>query len=109
MDYTEIIKTLITVGIPAIVTILSTHKIKTQANKHACRQSILQLILEDKVAYMERKLPGRTGRLPENKQAIMDEYDEYKVSGGNHYIDEKVEEYLKWHKEVTEELMKNAR
>ncbi len=97
-----------TVCVPAATTIITTGVIKRQANKHACRQSILQLILEDKVAYMEGKLPGKTGRLPENKQAIMDEYDEYKISGGNHYIDEKVEEYLKWHKSVTEELMKNA-
>lgn len=96
MDWTEIIVTIITVCVPALVTVYSTHRIKVQANKHACRQSILQLILEDKISVME-------GKLPENYKSIIDEYDEYHECHGNHYIDEKVEDYKKWYDKITEE------
>lgn len=94
MDWTKILTTIITVCVPALVTLISTKKIKTQANKHACRQSILQLILEDKISVME-------GKLPENYKSIMDEYDEYHQCHGNHYIDEKVEDYKKWYSEIS--------
>lgn len=97
MDWTQIIVTIITVCVPALVTILSTQKIKTQANKHACRQSILQLILEDKISVME-------GKIPENYKSIMDEYDEYHQCHGNHYIDEKVEDYKKWYENFSNSL-----
>lgn len=38
------------------------------------------------------------GKLPENHKAILDEYDRYKKNGGNSYVVEKVEDYLKWYK-----------
>ena len=95
----QIITTGISVCIPAIVTLISTISIRRQANKHSTRQSILQLILEDKIAVMEHKLP-------ENYQAVMDEYDEYHKCYGNHYIDDKVSEYVGWYKETTKKLTK---
>ena len=80
--------------IPAVVTIITSRGLKIIAKKHASRQSILQLILEDKFRVeVEHKNP-------ENFKAIMDEYDEYKKCYGNHYITDKVDEYHKWYKEI---------
>lgn len=92
--WTTVITALITAGIPALVTLVTTISVKRQANKHSSRQSILQLILEDKVAVME-------GKLPENRQAILDEYDEYLNCGGNSYVHKKVEEYESWYQSIT--------
>lgn len=87
----QIIVTAITVCVPALVTIITTKSVKKQANKHSTRSDIMQLIIEDHVRDIEDK-PA------ENYQAILDEYDEYKETGGNSYIHEKVEEYKKWYK-----------
>lgn len=88
---------LITAGIPAFVTLHSTKAIKSQANKHSARQSILQLILEDKMLVME-------GKLPENHNAILEEFDEYTANGGNSYVHKKVDEYIKWYDNLTKEV-----
>jgi hypothetical protein len=93
MDWTEILDTLIKVGIPALITIITGKKLKRQANKHSARQSILQLIIEDHVRVMEHKLP-------ENYQAILDEFDEYKSNGGNSYIQSKVTDYVDWYGKI---------
>ena len=89
LDWTEIIKVLI----PAIVTMISSALLKRQANKHNTRSNIMQLIIEDHVRVME-------GKLPENRQLIHEEFDEYKRSGGNSYIDGKIDEYEKWYKSL---------
>lgn len=91
MDWTQIIVTSITVCVPALVTIITTRSVKKQANKHSTRSDIMQLIIEDHVRDIEDKPP-------ENYQAILDEYDEYKETGGNSYIHEKVEEYKQWYR-----------
>ena len=96
----QIIVAGITVCVPALVTILTTKSVKTQNNKHNTRSNIMQLIMEDKLAVMVEH------KLPENYQAIMDEYDEYHSCYGNHYIDEKISEYRIWYKEVTKSLTK---
>lgn len=90
----QIIVTSITVCVPALVTIITTKSMKKQANKHSTRAGIMQLIIEDHVRVME-------GKLPENYQAIMDEFTEYTSCGGNKYIDGKVEEYKVWYKNLT--------
>ena len=95
----QIIITAITVCVPALVTLFTTKSVKKQANKHSARQSILQLIIEDKVRVFE-------GYIPENYQAILDEYDEYIANGGNSYIKEKVEDYKKWVKDTEKKLNK---
>ena len=96
----NIIVAIITVLVPSITTLITTKSVKRQANKHSARQSIMQLILEDHVRYNENKLP-------ENRQAILDEYDEYVKSGGNSYIHSKVEEYEEWYKELANKIHKN--
>lgn len=93
----QIIISVITVCVPACVTIFTTKSVKKQANKHSARQSILQLIFEDKVRALE-------GFAPENYQAILDEFDEYTRSGGNSYIHAKVDDYKKWYKEQEKTL-----
>lgn len=90
----QIIVALITVCIPTLTTILGTKTMKKQANKHSTRSDIMQLIIEDHVRVME-------GKLPENYQAIMDEFTEYSDCGGNKYIDEKIEDYKVWYKTLT--------
>ena len=98
LDWTQIVVTLITICVPATVTLFSGKKTRTQANKHNTRSNIMQLIIEDHVRVMENKLP-------ENKQKIHEEYDEYISCGGNSYIHDKVKEYDDWHKT----LMKKAK
>ena len=95
----NIIVATITVLVPSITTLITSKSLKKQANKHSARQSIMQLILEDHVRSHENKLP-------ENRQAILQEYDEYIKSGGNSYIHGKVEEYEEWYKKLTNNVHK---
>lgn len=95
----NIVVAAITVLIPSITTLITTKSIKRQGNKHSARQSIMQLILEDHVRVQENKLP-------ENRQNVLDEYDEYIASGGNSYIRSKVEEYEDWYKSLSKDVHK---
>lgn len=98
----QIIVTIITVCVPAITTLITTRSVKRQANKHSSRSDIMQLIIEDHVRIME-------GKLPENRQLILEQYDAYKNAGGNSYIHKKVEEYEIWYAQLTKERSKNAK
>ena len=93
----QVLVAVITVCVPAAVTLCTTKSVKRQSNKHACRQSILQLIFEDRVRALE-------GFPPENYQAVLDEFDEYKKNGGNSYIHDKVDDYVKWYKSQEKQL-----
>ena len=95
----QIIVALITVSIPAAVTLFTTKSLKSQNNKHNTRSNIMQLIIEDHVRVAE-------GQLPENRQAIHEEYDEYVQNGGNSYIHKKVDEYEVWFEAVNKTLTK---
>lgn len=97
----QIIITAITVCVPALVTLITSKKLKKQANKHSTRSDIMQLIIEDHVRVME-------GTFPENYQAIMDEFTEYQASGGNKYIDGKIEDYKEWYKSVNKKGVNSA-
>ena len=89
----EIIIALITVAIPSITTIITSLLAKRENYMHNAKQSILQLIVEDKIRVME-------GGIPENKQNILKEYDVYFKKGGNSYVHEKVENYSKWYESI---------
>ena len=89
----EIIIALITMGIPSITTIITSLIAKRDNYVHNAKQSILQLIVEDKIRVME-------GGIPENKQNILKEFDEYDKRGGNSYVHEKVESYKKWYSSI---------
>lgn len=93
----QILVALITVSIPAITTLITTKSIKKQADIHSARQSVLQLIFEDRVRALE-------GFPPENYQAVLDEFDEYTKKGGNSYLKDKVEDYVSWYKEQQKKL-----
>lgn len=72
-----------------------------QENKmHSAKQSILQLMLEDKLAVLE-------GKLPENYKDISIEFDDYIANYGNSYMHRKMDDYEAWYKDVTDKLSKN--
>ena len=73
-----------------IATVVSAILQSRAANKHAAKQSIFQMILEDHVGVSE-------GHIPTNYQNILNEYDVYHKNGGNSYVTEKVEAYKKWY------------
>ena len=89
----EVIIALITMGVPSVTTIISSLLAKRDNYLHNAKQSILQLIVEDKIRVME-------GGIPENKQNILKEFDEYEAHKGNSYVHEKVDSYLKWYKTI---------
>ena len=89
----QIIISLITVAVPSITTIITSLLAKKDNYMHNAKQSILQLIVEDKIRVME-------GGIPENKQNILKEYDEYDKHGGNSYVHEKVDNYVKWYSKI---------
>ena len=75
---------------PTVATIV-TALIQARSNKrNFAKQSILSLINDD----MTRALYGR---IPENYQNVLDEYDQYHKNGGNSYITTKVDDYKKWY------------
>lgn len=91
----DIVITLITIGIPSSVTAVTAVIQGRTMNRHAARQSILQLMLEDHLAVQE-------GKFPTNYQSVLLEYDNYRKAGGNSYVSDKVDEYKKWYKEQEE-------
>lgn len=80
----------ISAGLPTIATIV-TAMIQARSNKrNFAKQSIFNLINDD----LTRALYGR---IPENYQNILDEYDQYHKNGGNSYVSQKVEDYKAWY------------
>ena len=90
----QIIVALITVAIPSLTTIITSLIAKKENYMHNAKQSILQLIVEDKIRVIE-------GGIPENKQNILKEFDIYSKKGGNSYVHEKVDNYIKWYNAIT--------
>ena len=89
----DIIVTAITICVPSTATIVTALIQSRTMNKHAARQSILQMIMEDHLAVSE-------GKLPTNYQNILAEYDIYKKNGGNSYVTDKVDEYKRWFADI---------
>lgn len=79
----------ISAGFPMVTTLVTALLQRRSNEKHAAKQSILQMIMEDHQAVME-------GHLPTNYQNILHEYDIYHRNGGNSYVTEKVENYKTW-------------
>lgn len=99
MEGGDIVVSLITAGIPSAATVVVAFFQSRTMNKHAARQSILQLIMEDHLAVQE-------GKLPTNYQSVLHEYDIYKKNGGNSYVEAKVNEYKTWFDEVQKNMKK---
>ena len=84
-------------GIVTAITTVITTIIRGRASaRHSAKQSILQMIMEDHIAVAE-------GHLPTNYQNILEEYDEYKRTGGNSYISSRVSDYKQWFLEQEKE------
>jgi archaellum component FlaG (FlaF/FlaG flagellin family) len=77
-------------GLPTVATIITALLQARTSNRHNAKQSIFQMIMEDKVAVLY-------GGIPSNYQNILNEYDIYHKNGGNSYVTEKVEAYKKWY------------
>ena len=71
---------------------------KRDAERNNAKQSILQLMMEDKIDYY------CDHKLPENRNRIYEEYDEYHNSGGNGIVTKKLQEYEAWYAGVEKEL-----
>ena len=99
MEGGDIIVSLITAGIPSAATVVVAFFQSRTMNKHAARQSILQLIMEDHLAVQENKLPT-------NYQSVLQEYDIYKKNGGNSYVESKVSEYKVWFDKIQKQMKK---
>lgn len=79
----------ISAGFPMVTTLVTALLQRRSNEKHAAKQSILQMIMEDHQAVME-------GQLPTNYQNVLHEYDIYHKNGGNSYLTKKVEDYEAW-------------
>ena len=76
-----------------ITTVISARKAGSKADRYDAKNSIIMMIMEDRMLWNE-------GKLPINYQNILHEYDIYHENGGNSYISEKVEAYKAWFKEI---------
>lgn len=76
---------------PIATTIVTYVHTKRTALKHAAKQSILQMIMEDQFNWeLFRKFPV-------NYSNIMNEYEVYHKNGGNGEVTKKVNEYKDWY------------
>ena len=91
---TEIYIALITVGIPALVTVITSGNQRKLSKMHSAKQSILQMQMEDVIAVEVLHKP------PRNYTNIHYEYDEYKKNGGNSDIDIKMKDYEEWYEGI---------
>lgn len=88
----EIIIALITAGIPALVTLITSNKQKKLSKMQSAKQSILQMMMEDVIAV------EILHKLPVNYQNIHYEWDEYQRNDGNSDMTIKMKEYEDWYK-----------
>ena len=79
-------------ALPTIATIVTALLQNRTSSRHNAKQSIFQMILEDKVAVLFNGVPS-------NYQNVLNEYDIYHKNGGNSYVTEKVEAYKRWNVE----------
>ena len=84
---------------PAIVTIITFFQQSRLTRKHAAKQSILQMIMEDQFNWeLFRKFPVNYGN-------IQNEYREYHKCGGNGEVTKKVDEYKEWYKANEDKML----
>lgn len=79
-------------GLPTLATIVSAILQSRENKKNFAKQSILNLINEDKTEALY-------GNMPDNYQNVLHEYDQYSRNGGNSYVSEKVAAYKTWYTE----------
>lgn len=89
----EVLIALISAGIPTLATTVTAIIQSRASTRHAAKQSILQMILEDRVAVQEKSLPT-------NYQNVLREYDDYHKNGGNSFVTDKVNGYKEWFSQI---------
>ena len=94
---TEIIVAIIGAIATIMTTLISSKKQKSLSERYDAKNSIMMMTHEDPLLVQE-------GHLPVNYQNILHEFDLYRKNGGNSYMEEKVEAYKKWYKEVETKL-----
>lgn len=77
-------------GLPTLATVVSAILQSRENKRNFAKQSILNLINEDKTEALYNNMP-------DNYQNVLNEYDIYHKNGGNSYVTEKVEAYKKWY------------
>lgn len=82
--------TAVCAGLAPLATIITAILQDRASRRNFAKQSILNLINEDKTEALY-------GNMPDNYQHVLDEYDQYHKNGGNSYVTEKVEAYKKWY------------
>ena len=87
------IKDLLEILLPVAATVATYCKLSRENKKHAAKQSILQMIMEDQFNWeLFRKFPV-------NYANIHNEYQVYHDCGGNGEVTKKVKEYDLWYEE----------
>ena len=95
------IQSIVTIGIPSCVTLVTYYKQSCQARKHAAKQSILQMIMEDQLNWeLFHKFPTNWGD-------IQDEYETYHKNGGNGEVTKRVNDYNGWYLGVEKSLVES--
>lgn len=101
MEIDKIIE-LLKVLVPVATTIITFIYTRRTSIRHAAKQSILQMIMEDQFNWeLFRKFPVNYGN-------ILDEYVVYHKNGGNGEVTKKVDEYKAWYV-VNEDKMTEMR
>lgn len=98
-----LIQSIVTIGVPSLVTIVSYIKQSSQSKKHAAKQSILQMIMEDQLNWeLFHKFPTNWGD-------IQDEYSVYSKNGGNGEITKRVHEYNDWYLKTEAKIARRSK
>lgn len=88
-----IIIALISAGIPTVATAITAFIQARTATRNSAKSDILQMIMEDHIAFAE-------GHLPVNYQNILNAYERYHKAGGDEFITDKKEDYKRWFKSI---------
>lgn len=94
----QVIISIITVGIPSLVTLLTAYIQRRESRMSSSKLNITQLIMEDQFNWQAFRI------LPTNHDAILNEYDTYSKNGGNSDTHERVESYKVWYKNVQDQI-----
>lgn len=93
---------LVKVLAPISATVVSYFHLQRTAKKHAAKQSILQMIVEDQHGWELFR------RFPTNYGNIHDEYKIYHKCGGNGEVTKKVKEYDTWYEDNENQMREMA-
>lgn len=94
----EIVGSLITVGIPSCVTLITYFHQSRRVKRNAAKQSILQMVMEDQLNW------ELFSKFPTNYGDIHDEYAIYHKNGGNGEVTKRVNYYNEWYLGVEKQL-----